>query len=428
MNNNLFKRILKFYLKPIKIVLNVVFVSINVASYLLIGFEPTSKKEYISSLVSDLSQNTITKSLNIDAMSKKQPVDLTELNKLSDLCSTANYQNTSRTFYNFRTLFNSKANDYLTIDELNNESISILPHTSSGKPHKNKLNENVHGVFEIKLMFDSSNTNTNKGENPSFCYIRKETADKMLNNRGISSPKEEDYLYLIRSISLPVTYVYNGNNLRYYLTIANIILPDEADDPFYYQTFGNYITLCTYSSFKDALPAYDGFSINFDLGSSINDTSRYIDIIKEICPTSDFLYQVNTFNQRTELNKQTVANLISLLTEYSKQSDNVLTIVCVALFSLFIVTMFILSFLKRIKVNMVLDCGMSFLLFFFIYHVFFVLSKIHKPLIVFFTSKSIFMLLLLTFLVMFSYWVISFLIFKKQTKLFKNDNYYKIDI
>ena len=428
MRKGLFKKILNYYLKPTRIVFIIAFVSINLTSYLLIGFEPASKKEYISSLVSELSRSTKTNSLNLDSITKKEKVELSELNKYSDLCSAANYQNTSRTFYNFRTLYNSKICDYLTIDELEGESFSILPHTSSGSPHKNKFNENVHGVFEIKLMFDSRNTNTNRGANPSFCYIRKETADRILAYHGITLPDENDYLNLVKTFNLSVTYVYNGNNIQYCLTIANIVLPDEADDTFFYQTFGNYITLCTYPSFKDALPSYDGFSVNFDLGSSINDTSKYLDIIKEVCPTSDFFYQVNPYNQNKEFNKQTVDNVISFLNSYSKKTSYVSVIVCFSLFALFIFFLFLISYIKKMKVNLVLDCGIIFILFFLIYFVFFVLSNGYKPLIVFFTSKSIFMLLLFTFLVILSYWIISLVFCKKRSKTFFNGNYYEVDI
>lgn len=364
---------------------------INASTYVSFAFTKNATYELMSQNMTEISNKySCTGSTNIDIISKADS-NYDSLYSETYNSLMANYTKTTGSFYNYRTLYNSNVADYVLLNELNNESITILTHTNGSKAHKNLKDEFVYSWFEIKVMFEDTMVERESND-LSYCLIRQTTANQILTSHGIepeldSGFSESQYNFLRENISLKGTYVYGGESLPVSWTIGNIILNNEGYDAFFEKTFGNYITLCIYK--KNALPSYKGFSINFDFGSSIFDTSRYLQMIEKKYLNSEYEVSISNYN----LNKQD-ENLENLKNGILNNFNNThcLSMTICIIFALILYTLVLLSFVIYIlRTNFysyfyLLDVALCFV---FTYLIFFCAFMIKTSNVILFTTNAI---------------------------------------
>ena len=424
----------KYHRKKRRIICLALFLVSLITPFIMNSFGDDAQYEYASFLVTEISKSSITGSANFDAQYVKE-TSILDLADFTDKCIQANYQRNAGSYYNFRVAYNSKLDTYLTLDDCEDLSISILPHTSSGSPHKNAKEENVHAAFEIKLMFDSDKTNRSNPNGTTYVYLRKTVAKTIMEKLNIYSIDPDindyslnDYEHFKNNYNLPVTYRFNGLNYSYKVSIANIIIPNEGYDEFFTKTFGEYITMCTNSYLKNALPSFDGFSVNFDFGSSTFETTRYFKIINSMCNVKDFKYQFNLSNVDTNFDvaKNNAYSVCSIIADNTaKLKQYAIFLPSVIIFAAFVIVFIICNIRHKNEIVFVLDFFSFFVLHFLIYSIFFLLSHFNNKMILFFSTKAIITAIVFTVVSICAGFLISLLKFKQQYTI---DKFYEIQI
>lgn len=347
---------------------------------LLIGFLSPSlafkssyatNNEIIALMIASEAKRSSTKSLNVNIVSNKDDTTLSELNGISSSIFRLNFQKTAGDLYAFRMIFSSDAAFNIDIKDVNDNPITMLGHYSSGKPHENKLGEYIHSNFALKMMFSASEGYYENPNSTSNICLRKSTVDKMIK---IDSPSKDDYLNFIKNNQFYVKYAYDGKTETIPYTISNII-EEKYDDYFYSETFGEYITINSY--YKDFLPNYNHFSVNFDFGSSIFDSSQYIKYIRETFPFESYKYSINNRNiSNPDFTNQ--EKIISLLQSNHILNDSTATTISIAVVLLIILAIFALSSyqIKRLSFSLLRNELLVVVTYVFQYGIMFFLSKI----------------------------------------------------
>jgi hypothetical protein len=276
----------------------------NASTYLVFSFSADANNEQTAFAITELSKQSKTGAVNLDIVSFNGDYTNSSFNQIVTYCNNVNYRIQAGGNYNFKPSF--RKNDYgafLTIDELESDNITTLLHSSSGKPHKNSLGENIHSNYEFAVMFDETEGNYQNVYNTTYFYIRENDAKKIL---GIDNPTKEQYKNLIDNKTLHVTYHYRDEMVSYNANICNIILNGKYDDVHFSNVFGTYVT--TNSFYANSFPSYNGMSINFDFGTSNYDTKRYLELIRDEfsvenfkCDVNENVFSVSTNEQREKI-------------------------------------------------------------------------------------------------------------------------------
>ena len=360
--------------------------------YIVNSFSESACLEKTSNIISSLAKQTTTGSMNFNAKCNSIDPDISNIQEAVSFSLNANYQKTTGSLYNFRVAYDANIEQIITLDDIDNIPVSLLLHNDSGRPHKNTKEENIHASYEIALMFDSDEGKYNFiNGTASNVHIRESTARLILEKKGIHNPSKENFKQLIDQEYLNATYIYNNKKIPLRYGISNIILDNKYYDEFFYKTFGCYLTIC--STYKTFLPYYSGYSVNFDFGTSVYDSTNYVSLIKKRYPSSDFDYVVNTHNF-TVIDKsleRTVAELSSSFASEPSLSKNLVDVLNITLVIFCLIIYYVIFYFrnKRKRFNFYVDLIVIGTGFSIGYLIFFLVDKISKNLSNYFIFSSI---------------------------------------
>lgn len=342
------------------------------ASFCSFSFTSSAKVEHLANKISAISSKMSTNGCTNISFKNNNSVEFNDIFSTTYKTLQENYYKTAGSFYNYRTVLDANYDNFIEVKELQNESVSALLHTNGSGTHKNANNENVYDWFEIKLMFEKVHEkNTN---DLSYVLIRQTMADKILEARGYLKNEEDEYnlgdYEKIVGTSLECAYKFNNSNTSCSWTIGNIILDHEGYDNYYNEVFGNYITICIYH--KNALPSFDGYSVNFDFGASTIDTVKYINRINEDYINANTTVNINKRNLKENKISDETLSYVSENFHIKNKNDYWFLVCSLASISIIFMTLYHYAFSKRTTLLYIIFP------FVFSYCLFFIISTLFK--------------------------------------------------
>lgn len=428
--NKIIRKLLNFLKKPnfyIFLFLSCVCFS---STNLIFSKTKEANDELISYMINDLSRKTTTGALNINLINRDKSKTQSEV---SNICLYTYNQNISiytGSFYNFRVAYSKESNVDIKIAEIEerdsgnvldirnsmDKDVTLLAHYSSGKPHKNKNEENIHEDYELALKFDTANGFYSGQRKDSIICIREELAKKLIFEKyGITSPNDKNYSDLIKDCKLNLEFTYEGVKDKRSYDICNII-EEKYYDTFLHGTFDEYLTIA--ASFRDFVPFPEAYSVNFDFGSSLFDTKQFLKLIDQEFPRDDYLFKIKkdifqSYNNEIEKNASELETSFNLDVG---SSDLKYILISMSYFLLFFILLFSIFLIKRSDFGGAL-IG-SLIGYLISYCVFFVMSGIDINLSRFFIIKP----LLINFIIFMILLFISVIFFKnKKAKIYECD-------
>lgn len=353
--------------------------AIFILTFFYNSYNYNSILEQVSSNIADISlNNTTTKSLNVNFELNKENATIDDLSNLIDISNSFRKNNVSKYFYNSRIVYNANKTQFNFVNFNVNPTIIVSNIFSN---HKNDLGETVMDYYELKLMFETSNTNYNGYDN--FCYITKKLADDLLTS--FSNFTTYDNL-----INFGLTITANDNT--YIWKIANIIL-EGGDNEFYSDIYGDYVVSFT------KLKNYDNPSLSFDFASSIKKNMDYLQIFKKDFSLDRYTISVNDKNIVS--NDVGIVNnaLNSVLSIYNFDNNSLLFVV-INIFVSFIIFLIFLILSYKMKINLLASLFYYVVFYFISYTIFQILYMVNVKNIIYFSSSAIYTTIISSFLVL----------------------------
>ena len=343
--------------------------------FIIFSFSKNACYESLTSLVSSISRDdSITGSANFNVKNVQSDITKNDIADDTTLCKSLTGHKTSGEFYNFRVIYNSCMDTFITFDDYEDKSLTLLPHTTSGT-HYNAKNDVVFDWFEICMMF-KEHGDIQYGECNTFVEIREDFARYLLAKEGLEYTKENCQTLIDTPHFITGKYVYNGASVDAKFQIANIILENKGNDTFYKNTFGDYICFYLYNK---SLPCFDGYSVNFDFGTSTYDTMSNMKFIEKTFSSEKYLYEFNTFNIKESNINSANKKISQFLNIYGKISSNTKYIndnlckylsisLLVAVFALWFF-FYIRKYTHELKWSFILKYSISFMIVYLIFHI-----------------------------------------------------------
>lgn len=210
-----------------------------------------------------------------DCQSSPDFTDIFQLSRNLDL------QNFNRTGYSVQTVFDANVSNLFSqtyeykienkpiVPLVGNSPISLLPSPL------NYINNYVHEIWKLKMLFDERNISINEGHN-NFCFIPESWALALLSQQGIESPTNEQ-IHSVIGKSIEITYKNKISlqtvNLSW--TICNVFIENETFESLYKQ-YGWFVPC-----YVSALPSYEYPSVVVQFGKSVYTNKYYLSKIHE---------------------------------------------------------------------------------------------------------------------------------------------------
>lgn len=270
------------------------------SSAFLIGSQDNlAAREVVASSISNLSNLSLTKSLNLNITSSEIGVARGYVDSVATKCYQLTNYKTSVDMYNFRVIYDNFDKTLFDMDFDSSFNPTVFIHSSSGT-HKNEKDENVFNWFEVKTMFEGNAIkNEDYANMTTFIEIREKHAKILLDQLGLEYTMDNCELLLKNDFFLYGKTFLGGAETDVKLRINNIVLENEGNDKQYEETYGDYILM-----YPLGLKSYDGFSVSFDFGTSFPETLSYLDFINKEYERENFEYSINnyTFSKKIEDN------------------------------------------------------------------------------------------------------------------------------
>lgn len=347
----------------------VVFLPCFIAAFSIIisSFSLTKKASYesVSSIVTEISTNdSITKSMNLNLQNYDSEVKFSDLKESIETCRMLTYSKTSGELYNYRLGYFSEFDTYFSFNDLNIGKFSMLPHTTSGI-HTNSKKENVFDWYEIKMQYNTMpQIIFNKID--TFIEIRETTAIAICENLGISYNRESFKELIDKGLFVEASFYNKGraNNIKY--QIANVIIENEGQDSFYFNTFGNYF--CSYLR-NGSIPIMENYSINYDFGSSFIENFKSFQFLENNFSREHYKYEISKTNLIAESNSEVNNRIQLFFSEYDKIANRVyvddflLSVIHISLCAIIFSTICLLNYKKRMRMFLFNKYSLAMLLF-----------------------------------------------------------------
>ncbi len=360
--------------------------------------------EYLATMISEEAiYNRKEQVLNVNYVRLNNETSATRA-ELSNICLEA-YSDTTYRFvnaqYNAVALFNENVGNYHRFPQLKNSKTSVIL-SNIFSNHQNPNDETIHDIFELSLMYESSNTDFRDFDN--FCYIRQEDADYLITNSNGIFKSYEDLI----NTSLTCVLPNDIDGQSYSWKIANILLSDNDIYQHFNEVYGPWMLAYIF------VPEYSGYSYSFDYAGSINNNVTYLNRHRNRFTDGNYSFQITEHNV-IDKNQSYSNQIIELMTQKPLGYGFEIALVF-AFFPFIIWVVLYLLFYKKVYSFKWWLFGGEFLFGFIIYEIFSITYLIHPMSVIYFSSYSIVCFLIIFVLLLSSTTLFSLLKEEKNGK------------
>ena len=391
--------------------------------YLICSFSQSASDEALISNISNLASNSNNNLASINLINKVNGRSFDDMNYAIEEAVYINNRIQLGDGYSVKPIIPNYTSSHLEIFELNNKKVTALLHRNSGKPHTNAKGMNIHYSYETALMFDSQEGNYVNQYNTTYICMRESDVKSLI---GISNPTKEDYLFFIKKTKITILYCSDGQKIQFPVNISNIILDSYYDDVTFFQNYGTYIFINTF--YKNCLPLFEDYAINFCFSNSVNDSSRYVSFIRNNLSEDDYSCSVDLSNlKNTDPSILECANSVEsgVYNSDSKLSD----VISILLSSLLFIVCFVLIVFQTLhysRNNNWINISVLSIIFMLTYCIFFAINHLFNLGVLFFSLLSI-KINLICFTIMVILYIITKK-FKERPSLSNKGYYYRLEI